>query len=95
MEQEQDQLAQKCAAQEEITSATPSSGPGSDLTLFQANVLTAMLANFWARKGDGHPGPRVLGEGLMILAVLVYHEEVLALRAPQAPAAPKRPRKPG
>jgi hypothetical protein len=95
IEQEQDQLAQKCAAEEGITSATTLDGPGSDLTLFQANVLTAMLANFWARKGDGHPGPRVLGEGLMILAALVHHNEVLALSAPQSPPVPNPPRKPG
>jgi hypothetical protein len=94
-EQEQDQLAQKCAVEEGLASATPSAGPGSDLTLFQANVLVAMLANFWARKGDGHPGPRVLAEGLMILAALVHHHQVMALRAPQAPAVPNRPRKPG
>src|SRR4029079_19247596 len=38
------------------------------LTLFQANLLVAMLAGFLARKGDGHPGAKLMGEGLMILA---------------------------
>src|SRR5450756_1093708 len=31
------------------------------LTLFQANLLVAMLAGFWARKADGHPGPDLMG----------------------------------
>lgn len=48
------------------------SGNGrSSLTVLQANILVAMLAGFLARKSDGYPGPRVLGEGLTVLAAIV------------------------
>jgi hypothetical protein len=42
--------------------------------LYQANVLVAMLGGFWARKADGHPGPDLLGAGLVILNALVDWE---------------------
>jgi hypothetical protein len=46
------------------------------LTLFQANLLVAMLAGFWARKADGHPGPDLMGRGLLILNTLVNWERI-------------------
>jgi hypothetical protein len=48
----------------------------SPLTLFQANLLVAMLAGFWARKADGHPGPDLMGRGLLILNTLVNWERI-------------------
>jgi hypothetical protein len=59
--------------------------------LFQANVLVAMLGGFWARKADGHPGPDLLGHGLVILNVLVEWERRKSrafekLRPPKKPA---------
>ena len=42
-------------------------------TVLQANVLTAMLAGFWGRECDGHPGPQVLAEGLRALQLLVWY----------------------
>jgi hypothetical protein len=75
---------------------TRTSANSSSLTFFQANLLTAMLAGFWGRKGDGHPGPKVLAQGLMILAALVNDRRLTGqslLKTP--PHRPKRPRKPG
>ena len=46
------------------------------LTLFQANLLVAMLGGFWGRQADGHPGPDLLGRGLVILAALVRWERL-------------------
>src|SRR5881394_351198 len=43
------------------------------LTVLQANILVAMLAGFWARAGDGHPGAQVLSEGLRILQALTWY----------------------
>lgn len=48
------------------------------LTLFQANLLVAMLGGFWGRKADGHPGPDLLGRGLVELAMLVKWERLKA-----------------
>jgi hypothetical protein len=58
--------------------ATPSqiSDSQSTLTLIQANILVAMLGGFWARRADGHPGPDLMGRGLMLLGVLVEWERV-------------------
>ena len=42
------------------------------LTVLQANILVAMLAGFWCRTGDGHPGPQILAEGLRLLQALVW-----------------------
>src|SRR5260370_3303279 len=39
------------------------------LTVSQANILVAMLAGFWGRDCDGHPGDKVFGEGLRALHV--------------------------
>jgi hypothetical protein len=45
------------------------------LTLLQANILVAMLVGFWARAGDGHPGHRILAEGLRALRLLVWYKQ--------------------
>jgi hypothetical protein len=42
------------------------------LTVFQANLLVAMLVGFWGRAGDGHPGPQILAEGLRMLRAFVW-----------------------
>jgi hypothetical protein len=44
------------------------------LTIFQANVLTAMLVGFWGRDCDGHPGDQILGEGVEALHLLVWYD---------------------
>jgi hypothetical protein len=46
------------------------------LTLFEANLLVAMLGGFWARKADGHPGPDLMARGLLILNTLVNWERI-------------------
>jgi len=51
------------------------------LQLLQANILVAMLAGFWGRAGDGHPGAQILAEGLRILAALVWYEAQCARQA--------------
>jgi len=43
------------------------------LSVLQANILVAMLAGFWGRAGDGHPGAEVLSEGLRILQALTWY----------------------
>jgi hypothetical protein len=45
------------------------------LTVLQANILVAMLAGFWGRAADGHPGAQILAEGLRLLEVLVWYQE--------------------
>lgn len=42
-------------------------------TLLQANILVAMLAGFWARASDGHPGAQILAEGLRELQAMVWY----------------------
>jgi hypothetical protein len=65
------------------------------LTLFQANLLVAMLAGFWGRQADGHPGPDLMGRGLLILTALVQWEKSKKQR-PLENAHRKQPhRKPG
>jgi hypothetical protein len=56
--------------------------------VLQANILTAMLAGFWARAADGHPGAQVLSEGLRLLETLVWYQKKII---PQA--HPKRKRR--
>jgi hypothetical protein len=89
-----DQLAGQCAAEEGLVPPQPTANP-SNLTLFQANILVAMLAGFWARKGDGHPGPKLLAQGLMILAALVIDRQLTKSASAQPGFGPKRPREPG
>jgi hypothetical protein len=68
----------------------------SSLSLFQANLLVAILAGFWARKSDGHPGPKILAQGLVILSALVDDRKLTAqASAGQPPRRGKRPREPG
>jgi hypothetical protein len=47
---------------------------GEKLTVLQANVLVAMLVGFWGRKGDGHPGPKMLAQGLQALQVILWYK---------------------
>lgn len=44
------------------------------LTVWQANILTAMLVGFWGRDCDGHPGDQIMGEGLQALHLLVWYQ---------------------
>lgn len=79
-------------------SASPLSKPTSKagLSLWEANCLTAQLAGFWGRKADGHPGPDVMGRGLLILAELVRYEGIKNPQPPHSQEGPRRPsRKPG
>jgi hypothetical protein len=74
------------------SSLCKSSSPSS-MTLWEANRLTAQLAGFWGRKADGHPGPDVLGRGLLILAELLRYEQI---KNPPQPTRARNPRrKPG
>jgi len=57
------------------------------LTVFQANILTAMLAGFWGRASDGHPGPQSLAEGIRALQVAVWYKEHCV---PSPPSKPRR-----
>ena len=49
--------------------------------MLQANILVAMLAGFWARASDGHPGALILAEGLRVLEALVWYKEQCARQA--------------
>lgn len=49
--------------------------------MLQANILVAMLAGFWARAGDGHPGAVILAEGLRMLQALVWYKDQCARQA--------------
>jgi hypothetical protein len=62
----------------------------SKLTVFQANVLTAMLVGFWGRAGDGHPGAQILAEGVHLLRALVW----FARQLPASDAGRNRRRAP-
>jgi hypothetical protein len=59
------------------------------LSVSQANILVAMLAGFWGRAGDGHPGAKVLSEGLRILQALTWYAKQKAQQT-----ARRRKRKP-
>lgn len=63
----------------------------SPLTLSEANLLVAMLAGYWGRKGDGPPGPDVMGRGLLILNALVEWQKIANAIAPTKPSAKKIP----
>jgi hypothetical protein len=94
-QEQQDQLAEQSAAEEGLAPPPKPSAHPSSLTLFQANILVAMLVGFWARKGDGHPGPKLLAQGLMILAALVIDRQLTKSAAAQPGFRTKRPREPG
>ena len=34
-----------------------------------------MLAGFWGRAGDGHPGSQILAEGFCLLEMLVWYQK--------------------
>ena len=59
-------------------------------TILEANILTAMLVGFWARKSDGHPGAQILAEGLQTLQALVWYknERENSARKPRRRRAP-------
>lgn len=79
-----------------VPEGPPAKGRGrAELSLYQANLLVAMLAGFWARKSDGHPGPKRVGEGLMLLAELVHHRRLTSQVPHGTPTCSKRPREPG
>jgi hypothetical protein len=63
------------------------------MTMWEANCLTAQLAGFWGRKADGHPGPDVLGRGLLVLAALVRYERIKIAQQQSRAHNPRR--KPG
>jgi len=65
------------------------------LTLFEANLLVAMLGGFWARKADGHPGPDLMARGLLILNTLVNWEIIKKEGARKKTPAKEDRRKPG
>jgi len=94
-QEQEDQLAQKCATDEGLLPETLAGATASSLTLYQANILVAMLAGFWGRKSDGHPGTKLLGQGLMILAALVHHQQLTDPAPVEPKFGPERPRKPG
>jgi len=54
-----------------------------------------MLGGFWARQADGHPGPRLMARGWLMLNALVEWERIRKQR-PRENARAKQPgRKPG
>jgi len=63
------------------------------LTVVQANILVAMLAGYWGRAGDAHPGAQILAEGLRLLEVLVWYGR--QIEPSVAPASWARRRRPG
>jgi hypothetical protein len=72
----------------------PNEAP-STLTLLQANLLVAMLGGFWARPADGHPGPDLMGRGLLMLNALVNWERIKKKGARKKAPAKEGRRKPG
>ena len=69
-----------------------SSAPGcSALSLFQANLLVAMLGGFLARRADGHPGPELMAQGWVLLRLLVEWEAFKAARVAPGRQAPREP----
>jgi hypothetical protein len=61
------------------------------LTVFQANILVAMLVGFWARKSDGHPGSKILSEGLQALQIAVWYKKQCAERPRRKPRRKRQP----
>ncbi|MBI4326012.1 MAG: IS4 family transposase [Chloroflexi bacterium] len=93
--QEPEGKVEECARDKAVAHTKPPSTHRSTLSLYQANILVAMLAGFWGRKGDGHPGPKLVAQGLMILAELVNYRRLTGQEITKPPYRPKRPRKPG
>ena len=66
------------------------------LTLLQANILVSMLGGgFQGRRGDGHPGPKVMQRGLLVLAAIVLDRRVRKETPSKPPTPLRRARKPG
>jgi hypothetical protein len=65
------------------------------MTLLQANLLVAKLGGFWARQADGHPGPDLMGRGLLILNALVEWERLKKENPRHHPSPKADRRKPG
>lgn len=65
------------------------------LSLQQANMLVAMLGGFLGRKGDGHPGPRILGQGLISLSAQVEYQQLISKSRPTNASSREPSRKPG
>lgn len=80
---------------ETTPSASPLGVKSSPLSLYQANLLVAMLAGFWGRASDGHPGPDILGRGLMVLSALVKYCQLSSQFTPKPPPGKNPSRKPG
>ena len=76
-------------------SSRPSPPAKSTLTLLQANLLVAILGGFRARQSDGHPGSRILAQGLLKLITLVVWERTKKEVARKKDPLKKRPRQPG
>lgn len=91
----EDKAEQRASDKSRPAPKTKPSASGSSLTLFQANLLVAMLAGFWARRGDGHPGPKLIAQGLMILGQLLRYDQLTRPAPGKPPPRSKRPREPG
>ena len=65
------------------------------LSVCRANMLVAMLGGYWGRKGDGLPGPKMLAQGLMVLAGLVEFRQLSEQSSPRKLPPRKRSPKPG
>lgn len=78
-----------------LNSARPAVSDETPMTLFQANLLVAMLGGFWGRKSDGAPGPDLLGRGLIELATLVWWERLQSKRPSTSCAGKDPPLDPG
>ncbi len=76
------------------TAQSQPSAVKSTLTLFQANLLVAMLGGFWARQADGHPGPDLMARGLLMLNALVEWESIRKQRARENAPGKQPSRKP-
>ena len=63
--------------------------PDLPAELFYSPEELAVLVGSWGRKGDGHPGAKLLAEGLQVLQTLVWYKRALD----QAASEPRRPRK--
>lgn len=64
------------------------------MTIGPANVVTAAFAGFWARKSDGHPGAKILAEGLKILQALVVWGDCISTTSPKGQKRRGRPQAP-
>jgi hypothetical protein len=83
------------AAPQTCPPPTPALPQASPMTLFQANVLVAWLGGFWARPADGHPGPKMLKRGLVLLHQYVQWERLKRTESPQPKPRSRHHRQPG